>query len=221
MSDKSVKVFLSRYHTRKIRHDQTLLYQGEVPPMAYMIKEGIIKTYNINSAGESKIITFNMAGEFIPTAWIFGKSPVSLFYYDALTDCELYAIPKEDLWKFIHSDQKILEQALTVYSSLYISATMHIHALEQSKAGEKLLYTLQHLAMRFGKPKKEGVVELTLKLTHQDLASIIGLTRETIAVELNKLKKQKVVSYRQQKYIVHVDKILQQLGEDEFRNLTI
>lgn len=212
--------FLQAYPPRIIRQGQTLLYQGEAPSSAYVLKSGVIKGYNISSSGEEKIVTFTLQTEIIPTPWLFEKAPVALFYYDAFTDCEVHSVPKKAILDFMHATPERLDYFMTTYATLYINALMHIHALEQSKASEKLLYTLQYLATRFG-GGKTGKVPLSIKLSHLDLARIIGLTRETVAVELNKIKKKGVVSYSKQAYVVDLDKVNAMLGEEEFKSLIV
>jgi CRP-like cAMP-binding protein len=84
---------------------------------------------------------------------------------------------------------------------------MHINALEQSKASEKVLYAIHHLALCFGHDLKTDVVEIPLPLTQQDVANFTGLTRETISVELKKLASQKVIFSRNRNYIVLTDRL--------------
>ena len=52
---------------------------------------------------------------------------------------------------------------------------------------ERLVHLLLELAEQYGRPTPAGV-ELRIKLSHQDLASIIGSTRETVTVVLGELQ---------------------------------
>jgi CRP/FNR family transcriptional regulator len=146
---------------------------------------------------------------------------VSLYYCDAFTDCEIYAVPRQQLSEFLHRDETMLKFTLNRYINLYVGTTLHISALEQTKAAEKLLRILQWLSLRFGVEIKPNVHRIDVRLTHQDLAHMIGMTRETTAVELNKLRQQKVISYQNQRYILNIDKLHKIMGEDEFKALTI
>ncbi|RTK95047.1 Crp/Fnr family transcriptional regulator [Candidatus Saccharibacteria bacterium] len=213
--------FFEKYPTRKLKKGWPLLYQGEVPRSAFVVKSGMIKVYDINANGEEKVITFTDTDGFLPMEWLFDKSPVSLYYCDAFTDAEVYAIPRQLLFDMLHSNEEMLQFTLRRYINLYVGATLHISALEQTKAAEKLLRILQWLSLRFGKEIRPGTFKVDIRLTHQDLASMIGMTRETTAVELGKLRTQKVISYQNQRYILNAEKMRQILGEDELRDLTI
>ena len=218
---KTLKAFLGTHPLRKLKKSWPILYQGEVPRTAYVVKSGIIKVYDINANGEEKVITFTDTDGLLPPEWIFGRSPVSLYNADAFTDCEVFAIPRQKLVEELHSNEEMLKYTLDCYVNLYVGATLHISALEQTKASEKLLRILQWLTLRFGVEIKPQLQRIDIRLTHQDLAHMIGMTRETTAVELGKLRKMKVISYSNQRYTLNIDKMHQIMGEDEFKALTI
>jgi hypothetical protein len=48
---------------------------------------------------------------------------------------------------------------------------------------------------------------------------MVGLTRETTALELSKLKKKGIISYNTQHYTIDTEKLLSLLGAEEFRQL--
>lgn len=217
----SFQEFLKSFPIRRVRKGQIILYQGEAPRNAFVIKDGVVKSYNLNPLGEEKIITFNVAADLIPLAWIFEKAPGALYYYDAFTDCELYSLPKDELRKFMTNDQATANFLLDRYITLYVGSSLHINALEQSKSTEKIIRTLQHLVMRYGEEQGKNLWRINLRLTHQDLANMIGLTRETVAMELSKLKKRGIVSYFGQRYMVKTETLQQILGEDTFKDLDI
>jgi CRP-like cAMP-binding protein len=213
--------FLSTQPIRRIRKGQILLYQGEVPRTAMVLKEGVVKIYNISNLGEEKVVTFKVEGDLLPDSWLFGKSKVALYYYEAFTDCELYAVNRAELMGVIESNREVAIAVLERYVTQYIGATIHINALEHAKSTEKIAHTLQHLIIRFGTEHAPNMWRINLRLTHQDMANMIGLARETIAMELSRLKKRGVLSYYGQRYMVRIDKLQQLLGEDNFKDLNM
>lgn len=218
---KKLTDFLNKYPTRKLKRGWPLFYQGEIPRSAFVVKSGVIKVYDINESGEEKVVNFNADGDITADAWVFGKSPVALYYYEAFMDTEVYAVPREQLRAFLESDEEMLRFSLDHYVMLYVSAIMHIYALEQTKATEKLVRILQYLGMRYGEQATPNLRRITLRLTHQDLARLIGMTRETTAVELGKLKKRELISYKNQRYLIDLKKMQQAIGEDEFKNVSL
>jgi CRP-like cAMP-binding protein len=59
-----------------------------------------------------------------------------------------------------------------------------------------------------------------LDLTHQDFANLTGLTRETAATELNKLKRNRVISYgKNTPYKLDLARLMQLLNDQYIADL--
>lgn len=205
---------------RKYSSGATILYQGEVPRSACVILKGAVRVYGISSQGDEQIVTYHVDGELFPSSWIFDKTSGSVFFYETVTPAEIAFIPKNQLIDFMQKDDDLQKSLLDYFTTNYTASLIRISALEQPKAREKLLYTLYYLCQRYGKNSGKSV-KISLSLTHQNLASLVGLTRETTATEMNKLKKQNILSYDNQKYSVNLEKLLELIGEESFRDIKI
>lgn len=205
---------LTAYSLRKFKKGQTLLFQGEVPRYAYVIKSGTIKTYNISPLGEEQLVSLSSEYDILPEAWFLGEASVAYYFYEAFTDCTVYAIPREELAKKVNESPEFANHLLQRFMRLYVGASVHINALEQPRSRDKLVHLLHYLIMRFGDPTGKDSVRIDLRLTHQTLASMLGVTRETIATEIARLRREKVLDYKQQTYIINKPKLLQ-LRNDE------
>jgi len=212
---------LSRFPLRQIKKGRPILYQGEIPQSIFFVKSGVIKVYNITATGEEKTVGYESADGLMPLEWLFGRSPVSLYYYDTFTDCQVHSVPKQELLEILSTNPKLSNFLLNRAISLYISSTIHLHALEQSKARDKLLYILQYLVMRFGKPVNTEESLIELRLTHQEIANLIGITRETASTEIGRLMKTGILRQEQLHYVVNTNKALRQLGESDFAEVTL
>jgi CRP/FNR family transcriptional regulator len=206
--------FLENYHVRKFARGEIILVQGEVPKSVYVVRRGIVKTYNLTSQGEEKPITFDIKHDVFPIAWVFGKAKYSQYYYEAFTDCEVYAIPLSEYLDFLKSHPDTLYAVFDHFVDRHINYQMRVNALEQSKAAAKVLHTVHFLALHFGRDLKEDMVEIQLPFTQQDLANFMGLTRETTGIELKKLQRQGILTYRRQRYIIDTAKLNEMLDDD-------
>ena len=214
-----LKKYLEQYHVKKFAKGEIILCQGEAARCAYVIKRGVIKTYNITTQGEEKPLSFDIQMEIFPLAWVFDKAPRSMYYYEAFTDVELYCVPKEDIVEFLQKDHGVLSGYFDYFISRCLNFQLQVNALEQSKAASKVLNTIHFLCLRFGKDVKPHVVKIQLPLTQQDLANFMGLTRETTGIELKKLQRQGILTYQRQSYLVHTDKLDALLDEDYDRGM--
>lgn len=202
------------YSLRKFKKGQTLLFQGEVPRYAYVVKSGTVKTYNISPLGEEQLISLSSEYDILPEAWFLGEASVAYYFYEAFTDCTVYAIPRDELVKKVNENPELANRLLQRFMRLYVGASVHINALEQPRSRDKLVHLLHYLMMRFGEDSGKDKSIINLRLTHQTLANMLGVTRETIATEIARLRREKVVDYKQQTYIVNKSALLQ-LRNDE------
>lgn len=206
---------------RQFSKHRTILFQGEIPRSLMVVMSGIVKVYGITTTGDQRTVTLLSPGDIFPVEWAFDRSRVSLYYYEATTDCSILAVKKTDFIALLEKDTELKDHIFQTYMAHYTSATMHIYALEHSHAQDKLVYILQYLVARFGEKQDDGLTRINLRLSHQDIAEMVGLTRETTAVELHRLKDKGLIDYQRFSYYVNVPLIIQATGSDEFENVEV
>lgn len=221
MTDDIITALAPRATKKLFKKHSILLYQGEAPRRAYVLLSGTVKVYSINTAGEEQIATFQVRKDLFPSPWIFHKSSTTLYYYEALTDCEVLLLARDDFHTVLSENPQLSASALDYFAANYTGMMMRVTALEQSRARDKIMFTLYYLMFRYGIEAKPGVFVVDLGLTHSVIASLVGLTRETTTTELSKLKLQKVVTYTAHSYTIYKDKLERLLGEDSFSDLTM
>ncbi|MFI5212573.1 MAG: Crp/Fnr family transcriptional regulator [Candidatus Saccharimonadales bacterium] len=207
--------------TRFLKKGAMVLYQGEIPRCAFIVRKGLIRSYAITSAGEERIISLHGRGDIFPLSWIFGETTNTLFYYEATSDVEVVCVPKTDLVQAVTATPHLLSSILKFTINEYTALLMRITALEQSSAAEKIALTLYYLLIRHGIQKKPGLYTIDIKMTQSMLASLVGLTRESTAVNLKLLKKKGIVSYSNFIYIVDKQNLERFVGEDSFKDLAL
>ena len=210
------QAFIQQFPLLTFRKGEVLLFQGEVPKNAYVLKNGIIKMYNLTEEGSEQLVQLHTPSDIFPVTWLLKKAPSALYYYEALTDCQVYCIPRDKYLDYIKSDLELIYSELERFALKDFGTSLRLNALLQSKASDKILNTLHYLVSSQGSEIKPNLMKINLTLTHQDLANLTGLTRETVAIEINKLKRQGVIHY-QKRTIYHIDvSKLNRLLNDQF-----
>ncbi len=206
--------FLERHPTRSYKKGEIIIFQGEAPRSALIVKKGTVKAYNLSVSGDEKPVAFYSSDTAFPAAWIYGKLPSAIYYYEAFTpEVEVHVIDRDEFVNYIKKRPELLYQELERLLEDQLGGSIRLNALQHSRASDKLVYTLHYLALSHG-TEKDGKVELTLALTHQDFANLTGLTRETAATELNKLKKQGIIDYgKHTPYKLDLTKLMQLLND--------
>jgi CRP/FNR family transcriptional regulator len=199
-AESALNAFFDKYPVRKIGKGEIVIFQGEEPRSAYAVKSGVVKMYNLSVNGDEKPVGFETEGDVFPSSWTFRRAPSAVYYHEAFTDCELVIIPRDEYVSFLKAQPAVMSLMLERFVTASLGDSMRLNALQHSRASDKLIYTLHYLTVSHGRRTDDPqVIEITLDLTHQDFANLTGLTRETTATELNKLKARKVISYGKRK----------------------
>lgn len=215
--------FLEKHPLRTFKKGEIIIFQGEAPRAAFVVKSGIIKAYNLSVNGDEKPVDFYSPGSVFPGGWVYGKMPNAIYYYEAFTpSASLYAVKREEFTDFVKKHPEMLYKELNRYLTDQIGQSMRLNALQHSRASDKLLYTLHYLALSHGHKVGAQVTEIDLDLTHQDFANLTGLTRETTATELNKLKHRGVISYGKNKpYRLDLAELMRLLNDQYISDIQV
>lgn len=208
-------MFYCNYKTVKYKKGDTIFLQNQSPQFIYVVKCGVVEEYNINDNGDYRSIAFEIAGGIIPKCWAFSITNQTIFYYRAHTNCELHIIEKADFIMQLSRNGDLARGILNKTVNSLIGAKLQIDALEKPNANEKLLYMTRCFMIAYGKKISNEIVEIQIPLTHQEIANFTGLTRETITLKIDALKKQKILICKNKFYSVNVAKF-NNLVDDKF-----
>ena len=212
---KEIDTFYSNFRTTKFSKGDILLMQDVVPEYAYAIKTGSVRLYTLTSEYEERSVAFAVKNEVLPICWLFSKTQMTLFFYVAHTDCEVYVIPKQKFHEQLQQSAGLSYAMLSHIVNDYVAKSLQIRALEQSRANSKLLHTLNMFCLRHGARLTDELVRIPLPLTQGDIASFAGLTRETVALELGRLRKSDVLKVKNKMYTVNIVKLRQRMDNDQ------
>lgn len=204
---------------RTLRSGQIVFYQGEAALQTYRILNGLVRAYVIHDNGDEATIAYYGPGDIFPIAPSFDITPVTLFYYETAAESEVEVMHKRDFDDYLrsHSDEEHHKSA-----ARYVSSLMHISALAQPTARGKLAHTIRYMAIRFGEKSFDGTRrKISIKLTQQDLARLCNASRETMSIELGKLKDEGVLSVKEKKYIVHLAKLNELISDESTTDINL
>jgi CRP/FNR family cyclic AMP-dependent transcriptional regulator len=206
---------------RVVKKGGNIFFQGEIPRKAMIVRDGIIRAYTITSGGEERVVALYGRGDIFPLTWVLGETSNTLFYYDAVSEARIMNVDREELLGAVTESPESMSTMLSFVGNQYTSLLLRITGLEQSRAVEKIGFTLYYLLFRYGIEKKPGFYTINMKLSQLMIANLVGLTRESSTKNLKALKEKGVITYSGSMYTVNKQKLEQFLGEDSFRDLTL
>ena len=200
--------FVKKFPVKPFSKDQVLLSGGDVSDTLLALSSGFVKVSTLDDMGNEHLLWIAGRYDIVPTERLFSKHTPLQFFYTALSDGAAYQINKAAFLNYATTDLQLMTEIATSLSTHYDDLLTRISSVEQTNIRDKLIATLRYLAERFSADTTVDLYQLGLKLTHKDLAEMIGSTRETTSLELQKLNKQGCISYDRSKFIVHLDQCI-------------
>ena len=169
-----------------------LFVEGQSPRGIFVLCKGRVKLSICSSDGKTLILKVAEAGEVLGLSATVSGKPYELTA-ETIDPCQVNFVKREDFLRFLrdHSDAclRVAEQL----SEKYNSACHEIRALGLShSAGEKLAKLLLEWGSRNGEAAKQEP-RLKMALTHEEIAQMIGTSRETVTRLFADLKKRQIV----------------------------
>ena len=127
-----------------------------------------------------------------------------------MTPVELTKAPKEELLGFLRANPERLMDLTTRLLVGLNGLLVRIEHLLSKDAYHKVASAVFLAGKRFGRKEGKGKVVVELPLTHQDIADLSYLTRETTSLEMKKLEKQGLVGKKNRLLIIKDMKKLRQ-----------
>jgi len=173
---------------------QIILYEGEVPSDLYIIKEGVVKIYDIDDQGNEKIVHLLKTPAMFPMVFFVGdKDDRTHFFYTTVTDAEVYIVPKDIVEQEMLNDAKLAIHLMHTFSLEIHEMLVRLSSLERTTTYDKLIAALKFLSVHHAEERKSGWRRVHFPISHQVLADMIGVTRESTTMVMKDLQDQKVI----------------------------
>jgi CRP/FNR family transcriptional regulator len=199
LSDRELSEIRDHVVMREFKRNQMILGEEETSEFMYIIIRGKVKISRLGREGRETILSMHGTGEFFgELSLIDGKTaPASVV---AIEDSMAAIISKKHFHSLLYTQRKVLENLLMILCARLREAWQKIEMLNFNDAAQRLKMLLNILAETYGERTSKGTV-LHVRLIHQDLADMTGLTRETVTRVLDKLKKHGEIETLASKYI--------------------
>ena len=202
--DQDIATFIRTQPTKHFIKNEVLIQQGDTPHFIYAVRSGLIKISDISVDGYEQMLWLAKKYDVVPLEWLFDASSISPFFYTAHTDVEVFVIPKNDFLNRINSDPVVLSEINRMISIKQKQLLEHIGATLKPKARDKITHMLYHIGQRFENDASPNTV---IQLTHQNIANLVGITRETASLELLQLKQEGFIDYGKQGVTIRIEKL--------------
>lgn len=190
---KEFEIFYKQFSTREYKKGENLIRADDNPQGIFCLTKGYVRQYTISKTGIELTLRILKPISYFPLIWAINGAP-NIYFYEALTSVEVGRAPKDQVVKFIKDKPEIILELMSKLLSDYAETLTRIEHLVFSDAYRRVISVLLYIANNFGKETKQGIV-VDHRFTQQDIATLVGVARETASIEIGILEKKGLVNY--------------------------
>jgi CRP/FNR family transcriptional regulator, polysaccharide utilization system transcription regulator len=183
---------------------QHLFMEGSYPKALFFLNKGKIKTYKTNEEGREFITNLFKDGDFIGYLDLLEENPYRESAM-AMEDAEVYVISKDDFFSLLHNNRDVANKFIKILSDNLAEREERLLKLAYNSVRKRVAEALLLVHKQFS---EEQEVRSPMSISRDDLASIVGASKETVIRTLADFKDEKLVEITGSKIsIVNIEKL--------------
>ena len=182
------------------RKHQWIFREGEPGEKFYVVVSGSVAVVRDAGEGRETILSILSTNDFFGEMSVFDTA-VRSASIRTLTPAEVGVIDREDFLALIDRSPRIGKLLVIALAERLRAANALIGATTSQDIRARLASLLVHLMEQFGEETPAGK-RISLRLTNQEMANMIGTTRETVNRSLNRLWDEHVIDMRTANVVV-------------------
>ncbi|NKE70247.1 Crp/Fnr family transcriptional regulator [Nitrospiraceae bacterium HYJII51-Mn-bac16s-1-B09] len=176
-----------------VRRKTALFFPGDPGQHVYALKEGRVKIGRISKTGRVVTLAILEPGEIFGETELFDDTSRSTLA-EALEDSKLCVIPKDHFLSILRKKPEVFFLLTKMICSRAKQIESRVEDLAFLDVPSRLLRLLTQLSRDYGKNLPRGI-RLELKITHLELANLIGSIRETVSATLGEFRNQGLIDF--------------------------
>lgn len=190
---KAFETFYKQFSIRSYKKGEMLIRADDDPMGIFCLTKGYVRQYTISKTGFELSLHILKPISYFPMVWAINGTP-NVYYFEALTPVEVGRAPREQVVDFIKDKPVIIFELMSELLEDYAETLTRVEHLVFSDAYRRVISILLYIAKHFG--EKSGTDTIVHhRFTQQDIATLVGVARETAGIEMVKLEKKGLVKY--------------------------
>jgi CRP-like cAMP-binding protein len=176
---------------REVKRREALYLPGDPGDRIYLLKRGVVKISALLDDGREMILALLRPGEVFGEEAALDEAPRD-HMAEAYEDALICIITRKDFLDLLRCNSDMAFSVTKLIGFRLRTFRTRVETLLFKGAAARLAQTLLELAKDHGVPDSRGVL-LPLRLSQQNLASLIGVTRESVNLTLSDFRRRGLV----------------------------
>ena len=188
----AIEDLTARVSVRKVAVGSAVVAQDEPGDAMFVIMSGRVKVVIFGESGREVTLSLLRAGDSFGEMSLFDQGPRSAHCL-AIEPTTLLVLSRDDLMKHMQAHPRTAINLVSEMARRLRRADETIAQLALCDVNERLIHRLVALGREEGASSPDGLV-VRRRPTQQELANMIGSTRQSISISLDKFEKQGLVA---------------------------
>jgi len=205
--------YFRKFPSRDYKRGDLVIRALDPVDKVFFLEKGLVRQYALTAAGEELTVHIFRSGAYFPLMLILSGTPNS-YQFVAETEVNLREIPTEEMVQFLHRNPAFTFELLQKYAAGLNGLSVRLEKVMAAKSEARVNEIIYYLGQKFG-VNNEGKIVLPDIFTHKIIASLGGLSRETVSRQIEKLVRKGTVGYYKRKLVIKEMDVLKDSSETE------
>jgi len=198
-------------YTTAFPQGAVLFVEGQMPRGIFVLCKGSVKLSINSPSGRTMIVKLAEPGEVLGLSATISGKPYEVTA-ETIDPCQVNFVKRDDFLHFLKDDVEACFKVAEQLSEKYHNACNEVRSLGLShSAAEKLAKLLLEWSSKNGEGAKPEP-RLKLRLTHEEIAQMIGTSRETVTRLFAEMKRRQIVQSKGSTLVIHNTAALREIA---------
>lgn len=193
-------------YSREFARGEVIYLPSDMSDSVLLLARGRVRIYHVTSEGKQAILSFVEPGEMFGELSLFSPNQREE-HAEAVDKSLVVLMPREVVHRLMMRHPQISISLTRLYGLRLRRIERRLKSLLYRSSRERLIHLLLELAEKYGQQSENGLL-IDLRISHQDMASAIGATRETVTITLGELQQEGLIRIvRRRVYLQQIDQL--------------
>lgn len=178
-----------RYYFKSYKKDEVVAFEGEECNALGLVMEGNIEIQRMYSSGKYIVLKRLSSGEAFGEAIVFSNKNEYPATIIALSDCNIAYIKREDIIQLCLMEEVILKNFVALLSNKIFILNKNLKNSSFKTIRQKVVNFILEQS------KIQKSLHIKLKITKEEIASLMGIPRPSLSRELVKMRDEELIQF--------------------------
>jgi CRP-like cAMP-binding protein len=197
LSDAETQRLLRASSACEYAQGATVFEPAAEPHSVYLLERGLVRIFRLSRLGDEATLGYVRPGEVFGELGVFGDQPRESFA-SAVRASRVWRVPRVELKRILDTHPRIALSVTTQIGKRMKRIESRVEHLVFRSLRARLARILLELGEDFGS-SDDGARVIDIPLSQQELAALVGATRQSVNACLGELRAEKLIDYRRRR----------------------